>query len=376
MDVIHKILKVVLSIIGYLYSIIKPIIVFESVPDYSDNTLAVYNEMIKRGMNKKYTLVWLCKNKWDYDNNENVIFVTSTFWKYIYSYSAKCVICCNKFLPSHHIRQKSLYLTHGEPIKRLKDYYAPQNIDYVIGLSSQLNKVMAKELRLPEHKFYVTGFPRNDNLFNPNNKRNVRKLFGGKYYKIIMWLPTFRQHKKHDVDKCTSSPLPVIHNKEAAIGINDFLRKTNILIILKPHFAQDLSYIQDNHLSNLLFIDDSFFKENNINLYELLGGCDALITDYSSVYYDYLLCNKPIAVMWEDIEEYQKNRGFALDVNYYTKGAYKIYKFEDFKSFLEKIGKGEDPLKEQRYKINQIVNQHQDAYSAKRVVDFVEDNCL
>ena len=47
MDVIHKILKVVLSKFGYLYSIIKPIIVFESVPDYSDNTLAVYNEMIK-----------------------------------------------------------------------------------------------------------------------------------------------------------------------------------------------------------------------------------------------------------------------------------------------------------------------------------------
>ena len=200
MDVIHKILKVVLSKFGYLYSIIKPIIVFESVPDYSDNTLAVYNEMIKRGMNKKYTLVWLCKNKWDYDNNENVIFVTSTFWKYIYSYSAKCVICCNKFLPSHHIRQKSLYLTHGEPIKRLKDYFAPQNIDYVIGLSTQLNKVMAKELRLPEHKFYVTGFPRNDNLLNPNNYGRVRRLFGGNFNRIIMWLPTFRQHKEHDVN--------------------------------------------------------------------------------------------------------------------------------------------------------------------------------
>ena len=68
-------------------------------------------------------------------------------------------------------------------------------------------------------------------------------------------------------------------------------------------FRQDISYIQKYALSNICFIDDAFFRRNNITSYEFVGSCDALITDYSSIYFDYLLCGKPAAVIWEDIEE-------------------------------------------------------------------------
>ena len=43
-------------------------------------------------------------------------------------------------------------------------------------------------------------------------------------------------------------------------------------------------------------INDSFFIDNDITSYELLAACDSMITDYSSVYFDYTLCDKPIGL--------------------------------------------------------------------------------
>ena len=100
--------------------------------------------------------------------------------------------------------------------------------------------------------------------------------------------------------------------------------------MLKPHFAQDVSKIKSCNLSNIKFIDDQFFIENNITSYEFIANCDALISDYSSVYYDYLLCDKPIGLVWEDFHEYKNTVDFAVDMEYYMKAGEKIYNIEDF----------------------------------------------
>ena len=47
--------------------------------------------------------------------------------------------------------------------------------------------------------------------------------------------------------------------------------------------------------------------------YDFLNVVDVLITDYSSIYFDYLLLNRPIIFHMPDLEEYQKKRGFILD---------------------------------------------------------------
>ena len=65
-------------------------------------------------------------------------------------------------------------------------------------------------------------------------------------------------------------------------------------------------------LSNLVFINDAFLSDNGIINYELLGVADALLTDYSSVYYDYLLLDRPIGLCWDDYEEYKAN-GFKVN---------------------------------------------------------------
>ena len=88
---IKKILKRMLYMISP-----KKSIIFESCPDFSDNSKAVFDEMIRRGINKKYLLVWILfdNNREQYPKLENVKYVNKGERIYsLYDAIAKCYIC-------------------------------------------------------------------------------------------------------------------------------------------------------------------------------------------------------------------------------------------------------------------------------------------
>jgi CDP-glycerol glycerophosphotransferase (TagB/SpsB family) len=173
-----------------------------------------------------------------------------------------------------------------------------------------LNSLISDQFNIDEKKLFSLGFPRNDVLMA--SKRDFSSLFGKRYDKIIVWYPTFRQHKSGG-GTASRNALPIIHDQVKAKKLNDFAMKLNTLIVVKPHFAQDISYIQDLNLNNIVFINDEFFFQNHISSYEFVGSCDALITDYSSVLFDYLLYGKAAVLFAPDLEKYRENRGFYLD---------------------------------------------------------------
>ena len=149
------------------------------------------------------------------------------------------------------------------------------------------------------------------------------------------------------------------------------LTESKVLVVLKPHFAQDVSYIKDIGLSNIQFIDDKFFKENGISSYKFVGCSDALITDYSSIYFDYTICDKPVAAIWEDIEEYKKNPGLIDDYEYYMSGAEKVYCIDDLIGFIQRVGDNIDALGNERRKICDIANYSNSGGNSQRAVDFI-----
>lgn len=353
-------------------------IVFESIPDLSDNTKYVYDEMIRRGINKKYKMIWLCKENGTRPSVYNTKYVSQLsfggLFSFFYVAKSKCIICCNTFIPSNGDYQKSIYLLHGLGFKDPGKYLAPDGINNSIGLSEITNEYCAPALHLSVKNMLVTGFPRNDILFE-DTRDKVSSLFNKKYSKIIVWYPTYRQHVKGEVVNSTIT-LPIIHNMESAIKINEMANKRNILIVLKPHFSQDVSCFKKQNLSNITFIDDKFFEHNHMTSYEFVAGCDALITDYSSIYTDYLLCDKPVAAIWEDIEEYKAMRGFVVDIDYYMKGARKIYDVSDFVNFINEIGDDNDTMRISRHEITDVIHTYKDNKSTERVVDFIVENYL
>ena len=350
-------------------------IIFESVPDFSDSPKAVYDEFVRRGYGKKYKFVWLL-----YDKNvscgkyKDCICLDDSGLKgwllhKWYLLHAKCLISCNRYQRTAIDDQISVCITHGTLIKQTgAGNVLPKETDYAIVASDHVREVMALDLEADINIFYGLGYPRNDDL--QKEDRDLHPMFPVDYRKIVVWYPTFRQHKG---GKTTGSrnALPILHDAENARRLNEVASRNGVLLVVKPHFAQDVSYIKDCNLSHIRFINDRFFEEHNISSYEFVGSCDALITDYSSIYYDYLLCDKPIAAIWEDIEEYRANPGFAVDVDYYLKGAEKIYNLDDFEAFIHHVANEMDILCKERAEINALVNHSTDGKNTERVVDFI-----
>lgn len=367
--------KVVYRIIAFCTC--RKSIVFESAPDFSDNTRPVFDEMLKRGLDRKYNLVWsITGDKKLPIKNPHIRYIyynAVTLWERIrivyYLASAKCLICCNRFLTPTIGNQFSVYLTHGTPIKYVRDNYnVPESIHYCMSASEAVAGIIAFQSRYPEERMVSLGYPRND-VFS-KEIQDVKAILNTKCRKVIVWYPTFRQHKSGKKTAASNS-LPVIYDSRQAERLNAYAAENDVLIVLKPHFAQDLSYVKDLGLSNIHIIYDDFFEKNQISSYGFLAGCDAMITDYSSVYFDYTLADKPIGAVWEDIDEYRQNPGLAIDIDYYMQGAEKIYEIEQFEAFIKNVADGNDPLREQRRTIRDLVNCSTDGKNTQRVVNFI-----
>jgi CDP-glycerol glycerophosphotransferase (TagB/SpsB family) len=189
-------------------------------------------------------------------------------------------------------------------------------------------------------------------------------------------MPTFRQHKdKHRVDSTAYFPLgiPVVNDPEQIRELNQYLKEREVLLVLKPHPAQDLSVLNVQSLSNFVLLYDKDLRRNDIQLYEFIGNSDALITDYSSIYFDYLLTDKPIGLTISDVEEYGGTLGFAVDdIFEVLKGEY-INDFSELLGFIDNVSKGIDETKEDRDIVKDLLNYYQDNKSAKRVYDFIKE---
>lgn len=379
----EKIRNAAFLIFSKLIKILKlrKIILFESSPDFSDNTLYVFNELIKRGFNKKYKFIWVLNNddsnnKFDNLKNVKAISRESSEFKYYYSFVAKIIICCNNFLPKRNEKQKVVFLGHGAAIKDVRGKYeVPKTYtnDKGITLSPFIAEYDSKTMNAKPDFMLHLGYPRNDVLFH--EKLNLEKLFNVKADKFIYWLPTFRRHKNVPKRICSSISIPIIHNEDNAVRINNAAEKNNTVIIVKPHPAQDLSYIKKMSLSNILFIDNAFLEEKGIENYRVLGSCDALLTDYSSVMYDYMLVNRPIGLCWEDIEEYKQLEGLIFNDNELervTKGCSKIYTCEDLEQFISDISADNDYLKQEREQTRLLLHKYADGNSTERVADYIE----
>jgi len=351
---------------------LKNYILLESFPDVSDNTLAVFEELLRRKVNEKYKIIWMLNKR--HSDNE---FKQYKNVKYIYRHSkigriyrklAKFCVSSNDFLASIRDKQYSLFLTHGTTLKIISHFYTmPDNMNKIIASSEKSDELLSEYFVYNRSRAVVTGYPRNDVFSKPPH--DLKQYFG-EYSKYIIWFPTFK--KMSDVEGLASGQaLPIIHNKENAFRVNEIAKKNNILIIIKPHFRQDISELINYNLSNIVFINDKFFIDNNITSYEFLNSTDALITDYSSVYFDYLLHDKPIAVVWEDIEDYKKNPGLVNEYEYYVSGAEKINNVDEMETFLINVATDNDILLEERTKMRDEMNISTDGKNSERVVDYL-----
>ncbi|MDR7240685.1 CDP-ribitol ribitolphosphotransferase [Neobacillus drentensis] len=161
----------------------------------------------------------------------------------------------------------------------------------------------AEAFDMSKEKIYPLGVPRTDFFFNNDIKEEITKKFNVdfsqfKHKKLILYAPTFRG-RSHYQEKFTS---PIDISKFKAMLGHDYA----LIIHLHPYMRSGL-YIEEKDK------DFAFQVEGQFTIEELLILADVLITDYSSVIFDYSLLCRPIVFFSTDLEEYIKERDFYFD---------------------------------------------------------------
>lgn len=359
---------------------IKDIIILESRPYFSDNTKRIYDYLLERKLNEKYKLIWIVEEKKVKKiniKNVKLVKADNKILKYYYLIHAKYIINCNIELPKVNENTISMNLWHGTLLKNLKDMRLinEKNINYCLCPSKFYQDIYEEQLHIPKEKLLILNNPRNDYLFS--NKCDLEKIFGQKFSKYIIWMPTFRNAKFNNNDRVDSNykfnnGIPILQTVDEVEKINEFLKQQDILLVIKPHFVQDMSIFKMKELSNIKIILSEDLINRNIELYEFLGKFDALLTDYSSVYFDYLITNKPIGFTIDDFESYSNGKGFIFDNTLEYMPGMKIKNFEQLQEFFYKIKNNIDEYGEERVKINKLVNTYNDDKNAERVVNFLK----
>ena len=367
---------------------IKNIIVFESNADYSDNSRAFYEYLINNNYNDKYKIYWFVGDSKKFADKEtkNVKFITMwhnvtkrTFFQWIKYFhivkNAKYLISSNRALLRLNKKTITVNVNHGSPLKTVKDLHiVPKDIDVFVAASDFFIDISSDELHIDKSQIICPGNPRNDVIFRKTDTQDKLPEFK-KYNKIIVWLPTFRQQatsKRVDSDFNYPLGLPIIYSNKELEKINKYLKEKNILLLFKLHPAQDTSYLKAKTLTNIKIITDSYLFEHNLDLCELYKITDAMITDYSGVYYDYLQLDKPIAFTLDDFEEYKKLKGFVFENPLDYMAGYHIMNVKELYSFIDDIHNNKDIYKTKRNKMKKLFNKYSDDKSSERLAKYLE----
>lgn len=366
----------------YIFKIVKRVcihkplqnvIIIESHNDFDSNGGAFYDYLIKNGYNKKYKIIWFLRNKCPKKLPENVEgyrYNRISIKRNYYHCIAKYIICGHYMIPSVRDGQKSYFTTHGAfSLKAFKgNVNMPDGIDYILTPSNYLKPILADGYMIdyPNKRQILIGFPLHDVLYN-NEAGDLKKLTNKDYNKTILWMPTFRKSVDGRVDSKMEQGLgiPIIKSEEIYQQLNDKLHQYNVLLIIKIHPMQDMRAVKIKSLSNIIVIDGNSVKKLEIDNYRLMKDTDALISDYSSVAYDYLHLDRPIAYTMDDAEDYKL--GFLVDNPKEFMAGQIIYSYKDFDKFISEILQDKDTYKQKRNALSKKIWEYRDGNSCNRL---------
>ena len=352
---------------------------------YSDNPKAIYEEMLKDDKFKDYKFVWAIKNHKKkaikIDDAKIVEYLSIPYFYYL-SKAKYWIFNCK--MPSYICKKKDqIYLQtwHGTPLKRLghdihvdenttfyrsqikaKDMYRSYDIDsarynYMISPNAFCTKIFPAAFNINKERLIETGYPRNDVMSNvtDDEKLKIKKELNiPPYKKVILYAPTWRDNQY--VAKGYTFKLEVDFHKW-----HQYL-KDDYIVLFKPHYLIINDYKSTNDLQGFLYNIDA---DQDISPLYLIT--DILITDYSSVFYDFAVMNKPMYFYMYDLKDYQEElRGFYIDIYKDLPG--QIYENEDdlLKDVIEnKYDYAKLKVFKERF------NNHDDGMASKRVVDIV-----
>lgn len=266
-----------------------------------------------------------------------------------------------------NFRRLVVHLGHGTPLKGLgmtekdgklikKLYYKLNNTNITCSLGSSefVAKIISRCMGFSTKRVLVAGQPRTDALFfSPLRLSQIsNETFN------VLYAPTWRQFSEVKLFPFSDFDL----NK-----LDQFLKSNNIKIFIRFHPAYEESIPKDIlELDNVELFSAKEFTE----VMDYINCFDALITDYSSIYLDYMLLERPIIFLPYDLTEYENSVGFTMDYMENTPGP----KPENFTDFMNQmlIAKNDNTKMIEEIKRLNLKLNNQNHNACKQVAEYIK----
>lgn len=310
---LKKIIKKIYVSFFYFFSLFSlnknKIIFIEGTKEgFSGNCGVVFNKLKK---NKYYKFIFIefyrtsSKDKikkYSFFNIKSIYHIATT--QYIFSNEG-----FYDFLPKRK-GQKNIQLWHGAGAFKKFGFSEEKNkkdnldkhktIDLLSVSSDKVIDIYAEAFGIEKEKVKSLGIPRADIFFKENEKLRVKEEFFDRYpnlknKKIIMYAPTFRDNAKGNFNLKLDIDL-----------MKEKLERLGYVLLLRLHPSIKKDNIQIDNKFSFNFGDYP-------QVSDLLIVSDILISDYSSIIFEFSIMKKPILFYSYDVEEYIKDRGFYYD---------------------------------------------------------------
>lgn len=277
---------------------------------FSDSPKAVYEWLKDDPKYADYNLIWAFVDPSEFpeiDDQHKVTIDTPEFFNILFAskyWVANTGI--ERLIPFDHEGHVYIQTWHGVPLKHLgldeanleflpKNWY--QNVKFdILTCSSEYDQKIFQRIFPSTTNIQPIGLPRNSELVHHNYNRDetIAKLKLDPKKPILLYAPTFREYQQ---TKSGSTYLTNPFSKETEKWLSQHYN-----VLMRGHYFTES--IEDNP-----FIDVSGYEDLN----ELMRVSDLLVTDYSSIMFDYALLDKPIFLYMYDFDQYLANRGTYAD---------------------------------------------------------------
>ena len=287
---------------------------------YGDSIKYIHRYLKSNGDNKYQFIISIKKG---YEAPDDVMVVRPGSFDYFKEILSSGIIITNaggiSYLPKRK-EQKIINTWHGGgPYKKTSTdvynnyWYRKEvkmncdNTDYILSSCRYFTEKEANSMGFETERCVPAGLPRNDILFKEHQEivRKVRDSYSipdGK--KFILYAPTFRSSSNQSTSKMISNYIDIDVDLLLSALKTRFGSEWICGIRLHPKLA-------DIDMSKMNVINCTTYPD----MQELLCCADAIITDYSSLMWDYSFTYRPVFLYAPDIEQYEKERGFYMPVS-------------------------------------------------------------
>lgn len=209
----------------------------------------------------------------------------------------------------------TLNLWHGMPIKKIASLdprsgsTLPKS-HWVIADDEFFRPIMASAFDLKEVQVIIMEHPRLDILMSPPDRKRLLDAPGSK---LLLWMPTYRRSTRGEIrSDSRASPIP---NEHEMRRLDAVLGRLDATLLIKLHPMETIKKTHFPVFERIEIVDDDVLRQQGLSLYQLLGMADGLITDISSVFFDFRRTGRPIWIYFPDKDQYDASRGFVAPLD-------------------------------------------------------------